>query len=213
MEVGALFVTAFIVGLSGAMMPGPLLTTAIAESIRRGFWAGPMIVLGHAILELALVLALLGGLASFLVRSDVTSAIAVLGGAFLLFMGFTMSRDARGGNISLDDAIQSSQHGKMRIHPVIAGITVSLANPFWHLWWATVGLSYISITFKSGTIGLASFYSGHIMADLAWYSLVSLAVSGGRRFISQSVYNFILLTCGVFLLGLGIYFIYTGFSV
>jgi len=36
-------------------------------------------------------------------------------------------------------------------------------------------------------------------------------VTGGRRFISQGVYNFILLACGVFLLGLGVYFIYTGF--
>jgi len=211
MDVGALFITAFVVGLSGAMMPGPLLTTAIAESIRRGFWAGPQIVLGHAILELALVLALLGGLASFLVRSDVTMIIAFLGGAFLIFMGFTMSRDAIGGRISLED-IQSSGYREIRIHPVVAGITVSFANPFWHFWWATVGLSYITMAMKSGTIGMASFYSGHILADLAWYSLVALAVTGGRKFISQSVYNFILAACGIFLLGLGFYFIYSGLA-
>ncbi len=210
MEVGALFATAFIVGLSGAMMPGPFLTASIAESIRRGFWAGPLMVLGHAILELVLVLALLEGLASFLTRADVTSVIGVMGGAFLIFMGFNMSRDALGGHISLD-AIQASGKQVIRIHPVVAGITFSLANPLWHLWWATVGLSYISLAMKSGTIGLASFYSGHIFADLGWYSLVSLAVTGGRRFISQGIYNFILLACGVFLLGLGIYFIYTGF--
>lgn len=209
MEVGPLFITAFIVGLSGAMMPGPLLTTAIAECIRRGFWAGPQIVLGHAILELALVLALLGGLASFLVRSDVTSVIALLGGAFLVFIGFTMSRDAIGGRISLAD-IQSAGHREIRIHPIIAGITVSLANPFWHLWWATVGLSYITMAMKSGIIGLASFCSGHIMADLAWYSLVALVVTGGRKFINQRVYNCILTACGIFLLGLGFYFIYSG---
>jgi len=81
MEVGALFITAFVVGLSGAMLPGPFLTTAIAECIRRGFWAGPWMVLGHAVMELALVLALLGGLSTFLVRSDVTSGIALLGGS------------------------------------------------------------------------------------------------------------------------------------
>lgn len=211
MEAKTLFITAFIVGFSGAMLPGPFLTACIAESIRRGFRAGPLMVLGHAILELALVLALLGGLASFLVRSDVTSVIAVLGGAFLLFMGFTMSWDGLRGNISLDNAMQSSGPEKARIHPTAAGITFSLANPFWHLWWATVGLSYITMAMKSGTLGLASFYSGHIMADLVWYSLVSLAVTGGRKFISQRVYNFILLACGVILLGLGVYFIYTGF--
>ncbi|MFA7079195.1 MAG: LysE family transporter [Syntrophomonas sp.] len=208
MEIGALFITAFIIGLSGAMMPGPLLTATIAESMRHGFRAGPYIVLGHAILELALVLALLAGLAAFLIRPEVGSAIALLGGAFLMFMGFTMSRDALRSNISLE-AIQSSGPEKIRLHPIVAGITVSFANPFWHVWWATVGLSYISLAIKSGTIGMASFFSGHITADLVWYSLVSLAVSGGRKFINQSVYNFILTACGIFLLGIGVYFIYT----
>ncbi len=210
MDVGALFVTAFIVGLSGAMMPGPFLTASIAESIRRGFWAGPLMVLGHSILELVLLLALLGGLASFLTRADVTCTIAFLGGVFLIFMGFSMSREALRGHISLD-AIEASGKKVIRIHPIVAGITFSLANPMWHLWWATIGLSYINLAMKSGTIGLASFYSGHILADFAWYSLVSLTVTGGRRFISQGVYNYILPACGVFLLGLGGYFIYTGF--
>ena len=209
MEVGPLFITAFIVGLSSAIAPGPLLTAAIAESIRRGFWAGPQLVLGHAILELVLVLALWGGLASFLVRSEVTSVIAFLGGAFLIFMGFTMSRDALGGRLSLEE-IQSLGHQTIRLHPVIVGAIVSFANPLLLLWWATVGLSYISIAMKIGTIGIASFYSGHTMADLIWLSLVALAVTGGRKFINQRVYNCILTACGIFLLGLGFYFIYSG---
>lgn len=204
---GALFVTAFIVGLSGAMMPGPLLTTAIAETMRRGFWAGPQIILGHAILELALVLALLEGLASFLVRSDVALVISVLGGAFLIFMAFTMLRDTVKGKISLDDNLKISEGHEIRLHPVAAGIVFSFANPLWHLWWATVGISYISMAIQSGNTGLVSFYSGHISADLGWYALVSLAVSGGRRFINQSVYNFILIVCGIFILGFGFYFI------
>jgi threonine/homoserine/homoserine lactone efflux protein len=210
MGIGALFITAFVVGLSGAMLPGPFLTTAIAESIHRGFWAGPWMVLGHAVLELALVLALLGGLAKFLVRSDVTSGIALLGGIFLIFLGLTMIRDALGSKIS-PDGIQSSHPMEIRMHPAAAGIMVSFTNPLWYLWWATIGLSYISIAMKSGPIGLASFFSGHITADLAWYSLVALAVSGGRKFINQRIYNFVLLACGTCLLGLGGYFIYLGF--
>jgi threonine/homoserine/homoserine lactone efflux protein len=210
MEVGALFITAFVVGLSGAMLPGPFLTTAIAVSIRRGFWAGPWMVLGHAVMELALVLALLGGLSTFLVRSDVTSGIALLGGAFLIILGLTMSRDALGSKISMA-AIQSSRPMEIRMHPVVAGIALSFTNPLWYLWWATVGLSYISLAMKSGPLGLAAFFSGHITADLAWYSLVALAVSGGRKLISQRIYDFILLACGMCLLGLGGYFIYLGF--
>jgi len=47
------------------MMPGPLLTITISESSQRGFFIGPALILGHAILELILVIALLFGLAPF----------------------------------------------------------------------------------------------------------------------------------------------------
>jgi len=209
MEATALFVTAFIIGLSGAMLPGPLLTTAIAETIRRGFRAGPQIALGHAILELVLVLALLTGLVSFLARTDVTMVVAILGGIFLLLMGAALLRDAWGNRISLQE-IDGLLPGSFRLHPILAGITVSLANPMWILWWATVGLSYITMAIKSGSIGLISFFTGHVSADLAWYSLVSLGVAGGRRFLNQKVYNAVLFVCGLFLLAVGLHFIYTG---
>ncbi len=209
MSVTALFATAFIVGLSGAMLPGPFLTTAIALGIRRGFWTGPLMVLGHALLEIALILALVAGLAVYLVRSEVTMIIALLGGAFLIYLGFSMVCDAWKSRISLAE-LQVSPAGNKTIHPVVAGLTVSFANPLWHLWWATVGLSYITLAMQNGTAGLLAFVGGHISSDLAWYSLVSLAVSGGRKFMSQNVYNFILMVCGVFLLGLGGYFVFWG---
>lgn len=60
-----IFASSFIIALSGALMPGPLLTATISESSERGFIAGPMMIAGHAILELGLVIALLAGMAPF----------------------------------------------------------------------------------------------------------------------------------------------------
>jgi threonine/homoserine/homoserine lactone efflux protein len=85
LELLAIFTTAFVVGFSGAMMPGPLLTVTIGESARRGFSAGPLLVLGHAVLELVLILALVGGLSIYLTRTAVTHTIAIFGGAFLIY--------------------------------------------------------------------------------------------------------------------------------
>ena len=66
-----IFTSSFVIALSGALMPGPLLTVTISESTRRGAVAGPLMILGHGILELALILALLAGLAPILKRDDV----------------------------------------------------------------------------------------------------------------------------------------------
>lgn len=229
-------------------MPGPLLTVTVGESARRGFSAGPLIVLGHGILEGALVIALALGLASFLAAAAVARGIAVVGGLFLLYLGWGMFQDARAGKISLEFpsvrrdagggcALDSSSgparektnglfaHNPFRakegdvlpsrsggMHPVQAGIFISLSNPYWSLWWATVGLGYITISLKQGSLGLVTFFTGHILSDLVWYSFVAAMIAGGRRFLKPVVYQGILVICGLFLIGLGGYFIFWGIT-
>ncbi len=230
MEFLAIFTSSFVIAFSGAMMPGPLLTVTIGESARRGFIAGPLLILGHAVLELILILALVAGLSSFLTKAGVSHTIAVLGGVFLIYMGFNMARDAYAGKISLKAVSQmrqgdgspvslktgTSNHlnktsGHNHLHPVLAGILFSVSNPYWMLWWATIGLGYITLSMQKGFLGLSLFFSGHILADLVWYSLISAAVAGGIKFLSNRIYRGILVACGIFLLGLGGGFIYYGF--
>jgi threonine/homoserine/homoserine lactone efflux protein len=94
---------------------------------------------------------------------------------------------------------------------VLAGILFSFSNPYWMLWWATIGLGYITLSMQRGFLGLSFFFSGHILADLVWYSFISAAVAGGIKFLSNKIYRGILVACGIFLLGLGGGFIYYGF--
>lgn len=225
MELWTIFWTALVVGFSGAMMPGPLLTVTIGESVRRGFVAGPLIVLGHAILEIVLVVLLVLGLARWLASEQVHTVIALVGGAFLVYMGWSMTRDAWRGRVSLDLNAPGSavppagksaaaaardlagpKAPRQGLHPVVAGILVSISNPYFTFWWATVGLGFIVTSIAFGTAGLIAFIIGHLLSDLIWYSLVSGAVTGGRRFMSQQAYRGVIALCGVFLVGLGAYF-------
>lgn len=210
LDFAAIFTTSFLIALSGAMMPGPLLAVTISGAARRGFWMGPLVIAGHAILELFLVVLLLLGLASLLGKEGVKIVIGMAGGLFLFYSGWVMSRDALKGRVSIDikakvKELLPTDVGKMP--PVIAGILVSLSNPYWSMWWATIGLLYITQAMHFGILGMTSFFSGHILADLVWYSLVAAAVSGGRKFISHKIYNGILVVCGLFILALGLYFI------
>jgi len=205
--IAIIFFTSLVVGFSGAMAPGPLLTLDIAESARRGFWAGPILVLGHGLLELAMVVGLVGGLSHLLEKSLVAGIVGLGGGLFLLWMGYSIIRSNWGNPAALSDDPPTML---ARGNPVLAGILVSLSNPYWLLWWATVGSSYVVWAMGVGIVGLIAFYSGHILSDLSWYSLVSLLVASGRKIVRDKVYRGLLLACGIFLLGLGGYFVFSG---
>jgi threonine/homoserine/homoserine lactone efflux protein len=204
----AIFTTSLIVGFSGALMPGPLLTVVISGSARRGFWEGPALVLGHAVAEVLIVAALAAGLSRLLKRNLVAGLIGLLGGIFLLWMGFDIARSAWWGTVSLEQA--TGAEAGLQLGPIIMGIVVSVSNPYWVLWWATVGASYVALSLARGPLGLGSFYFGHVLSDLSWYSLVALLIAKGKALLSQSVYRLILLVCGFFLIVLSTYFIYSG---
>lgn len=206
MSLTTLFFTAYVMGFSGAMMPGPLLTVDIHESYRRGMKTGPLLVLGHAILELVLVISLTMGLYSVLIQPLFKAIVALLGGLVLLWMGWVMAKDAWQRKISLQYEQLGENSG---MSPVLAGIIVSISNPYWIIWWATIGLTYITQALQIGTIGLVVFLTGHLLADLTWYSVISFAVVSGKKIIKENVYRVILVICGLFLIVLGVYFIYS----
>jgi threonine/homoserine/homoserine lactone efflux protein len=193
-------VTSFIVALSGALMPGPLLTLTVGEAARRGFWAGPLIIVGHALLELALVVLLLAGLGVWLHRPVILGLVGVSGAGMLGWMGLGLLKASRHSHLEFDPQTDSG------LHPILGGICMSAANPYWLIWWLTIGLGYVMFSMKFGVLGVALFFTGHILADFAWYTLVSGAVAQGRRFISDRLYRGFLGACGVFLFGFGGYF-------
>lgn len=187
-------------------MPGPLLTVAIGESARQGFWTGPLLILGHAILELGLVLALIAGLAPILQRDAVFGVIALSGAVILLWMAYGMLR-------SLSTLTIDFSSGQTRgSHLVLSGIILSLANPYWLIWWATIGLGYILHSQQFGLQGVAFFFTGHILADLVWYSIVTYSVAKGRSLFSDRFYRKLMGACACFLIVFAGYFGYSGWE-
>ncbi len=224
-ELFGIFAMSFVIGLSGALMPGPLVTLAIAESARAGFTRGPAIVLGHAVVELLAVAGLLVGVSQVVQDQGVRGAIGVVGGLVLLWMGYGMGRSAWRGEVALDlrdapDGFRLAPVGagsatgvgarSLLASPVLRGGAVSVSNPYWLLWWATVGATLVGSSLALGAAGLAAFYAGHILSDLGWISLVSLVVASGRRALSQGLYRGVILFCAAALTLLGAYFLWSG---
>jgi threonine/homoserine/homoserine lactone efflux protein len=195
----------FILGFSGACMPGPLLTVTVAETLRRGPWAGPMLVLGHGLLEAMVVLLVLFGLGDWVQQPGVFATFALIGGGMLVWMGGGMLR-------SLPQlSLQVTGTERSRMHPVIAGALVSLANPYFTLWWATVGFGYMVVAYEAGVVGVVVFYIFHILSDLVWYAFISGSLSLGRNLLNDLIYRWLVAFCAVFLVGFGAYFGWRGF--
>ena len=201
----SIFLAAYGIAFSGAIMPGPLLAVTIDAVPRRGAWAGPLVVIGHAVLEAALVGALAFGFASWLARPAVTTLISLLGGVMLLWMGSDMLR--RASRLTMPDAPAA---GRSSSNLIGAGIVTSLANPYWSLWWATIGLGYLVAALKTGLAGVVVFFVGHILADCTWYTFVSVSLSRSRRLTAGPGYRWLVRVCGTALLGFALWFLVSG---
>jgi threonine/homoserine/homoserine lactone efflux protein len=201
-----IFISSFLIALSGALMPGPLLTVTVSESSRRGISTGPLMILGHGILELVLVVALLSGLAPILLRDDVFIVIALAGGVILLWMAFSMIKELP--NLRLDLEVKKEKERNL----IAAGIVLSAANPYWLIWWASIGLGYIVYSAKFGLIGVVAFFLGHILADLGWYAVISYGVVKGKHLFSNKGYRRLIGGCAVFLILFSGYFLYSGIA-
>jgi threonine/homoserine/homoserine lactone efflux protein len=236
MSIGALaaiFVTSFLVSLTGALSPGPLTTLAVREGARRGFWAGPALAAGHGATELALVVALALGLNRLLDEEWLTATIALVGGTFLLWLGVQIIRTAPRQELVIGEQrggqepparppgrgwLQGAPGEEGRLTAAAAlglaasGVAVSVANPFWVLWWATVGTAYIATSLEEGATGVGVFFGAHFLTDLGWLSLIALALATGRHIMSRLAYRAVLMACGVFLLGLAGWFLASGFG-
>jgi threonine/homoserine/homoserine lactone efflux protein len=204
MALLTIFATSFVVAFSGAMMPGPLMTATIGESARSGPWVGPKMIAGHALLEIGLLFALFFGLAPLFKNELFFILTALIGGLIMIWMAQSMFRSIPKLAIK-----KESPSGKsMNIY--LAGIFMSLANPYWIIWWATIGLGYVMVSKELGFAGIAFFFVGHILGDLVWYSAISITIGKGRHFFSNRTYRTLVGACAVFLTGFAVWLLYNG---
>ncbi|MDF1541696.1 MAG: LysE family transporter [Anaerosomatales bacterium] len=204
----ALGAQALLVGLSGAMSPGPFLTVTISRTMQRGALSAALMLVGHALLEAALLVGFAFGLQHVLQRPTVTLVLAAAGGLVLLWMGGGLVKGASNGSIARDLLVaEAGALSSSRLGAVTQGVVVSLSNPWWTLWWATIGVKLAADGLAIGTIGIAAFFIGHQLADLSWYGFVIAVVHKGQDLLTPRVYRVIMALLGVALLYMGARFV------
>ncbi len=208
---GLYFRFGIFIAMSGALMPGPMLAVTIKESLEQGWYAGLLIATGHALAEIILLFLFALGLGTVIQTRWVTVVVGIIGGLVLVIMGLDMANKALRERVVLSFSGQGDKPDAQITRKSIgralgAGVIVSVANPYWIIWWLTIGILYVTQALQHGWPGLGCFYTGHVMADYVWYVMVAIIVATGKKFITAAVYKWILVGCGLLLVVLGLYF-------
>jgi threonine/homoserine/homoserine lactone efflux protein len=189
--------TVFIISLTGVMMPGPVFAAAIVKGTEHRH-AGAWIAVGHLIVEIPLIIALAIGLSFVFNNIWVKLIIGFAGGGILLYIGYQMIRMR--GEL---DVVKKT----FPTHPMVAGILTTISNPYFILWWATVGAKLTLDAVGFGVIGIFLFIIVHELCDLGWDWFVSYSVFKSKKFWTKNVHIYIFGICGLLILILGGYFV------
>lgn len=208
----AIYLFAFSMAIGAVLSPGPVTTAIISQSPRTGWLTGPLVSLGHAVLELLMALLITLGLSALLSQPLPQAVIALLGGLLLLWMGGGFLVNAAKRKYRLPQADQDLKAlNRWQIFSI--GMLTTISNPFWYAWWMTVAATYILQAKGMGFLPVMAFYLGHISVDFIWNTFLSTVIGSGRRVLTNSIYNFIMGACGLFLAYLGIQFLIFGTKV
>jgi len=189
-----------VISLSGVMMPGPMFAVAVAKSYKSQF-AGTKMALGHAIVEVPLMLLIYFGFARFFDEEPVQIVLYLVGGAIMVWMGIGMFR-RRG---------RSVEEGRdLSYNSVFAGVVTSAANPLFFLWWAAVGSMLIMKSLSFGLTGFALLVTVHLLCDFGWLSFISVLVHRTKSLWRGKFQEGLLVTCSWLLIGFGGWFLSSG---
>ncbi len=204
-----IFILSFLVALTGALSPGPVLTFTINKSLEgnKGYLAGLFIILGHAVLEGCLIIILLLGVSIFFQNILFLTIIGVIGGILLVIFGFLTLKSVYKKEFVVNFSLSEEEIKGFKGNSFIGGILLSLSNPYWTLWWAVAGLGLminLNISFEN-PIGILIFFLGHELGDFIFYVPISIFVYLGGRSLNPSIYKKILILSALFMISFGIY--------
>jgi L-lysine exporter family protein LysE/ArgO len=201
-----LLISAYLMGCIAAIPVGPVQVEVVRRSINGQLKSSFLVVLGAFLADVIYGIIAFFGIAPFLEEKKVMAMFWLAGGIILIIMSVFVIRHRPKKEIASDEAPR-----KKKRWAVLGGISLAGINPMMILWWLSavrifedIGLikdfnTNIALTFlAAASIGLASYLTG-----------LSLFLYWAKKFVSESTLRRVNQVFGVFLLLIGLYFLYT----
>ncbi len=188
-----------LITLSGTLVPGPNMAAVIGRGAGDRL-AGARVTLGHMVAEVPLIAAIFLGLDAFLTGSLFT-AIAVLGGGVLVYSGIAALRNRHRALELSAEATGST---------VMLGFVTSVSNPYWWIWWATIGTVLVVTGVSFGLWMLPAFIVVHVGVDLLCYMAISMTLSASAGKVHSKWISRLATVAGGIMVAFGLYFLGDG---
>ncbi|ARS64659.1 LysE type translocator [Candidatus Nitrosomarinus catalina] len=189
-----------IISASGVMSPGPLFAANITYGLKQGTKAGIKIAIGHSLVELPLVILLGIGIFSLEIFPEFKIIISILGAITLFVFAFMQIKSTLKKN--------EKSETKLKQGPIITGVLLSALNPFFIIWWLTIGLKLISDAMAIWAfVGILIVFVLHVWMDFVWLGATAFLISKSKKIISNTNYKIIMLALSVILIYFGITFL------
>ena len=189
----------FVISISGAMMPGPVMATAIALGVRKRY-AGLVLAVGHGIVEFPLIFLIMLGLDKLLKSNRAQVGISLVGGILLVGMAIQMV-------MSLKKS-QNTESTTLKDSPILAGMILSVSNPYFILWWATIGLALANQARGFGIWAFVLFAFVHWFCDCVCLGALTWTSFKGTKWLGTRGQRIVMLTCSGAVALFGLLFIY-----
>jgi threonine/homoserine/homoserine lactone efflux protein len=196
--------TVVAVTASGALAPGPLFFTNITHGTKSGARGGLAFSVGHMIFEVSLVVVLAVTLQTVIeFQPTIRVVVGVVGGAALLVFAFLQ---IRGALTQKPDS--EGKSGVPSKNPLLLGTLFTGLNPYFILWWLTVGITLIITALEWSFLGVLIMYLSHVWMDYAWLIGTAYLAKRGTNLAGRKGYKLIMIIFSLILVYFGAKFIF-----
>ena len=197
--------TVVAVTASGALAPGPLFFTNITHGTKSGAKGGLAFSVGHTIFELSLVVFLAVTLHAVISQLSVIElVVGVIGGTALLVLGFLQIREA----LTAKAAVEGKKSRFSSKNPLLLGTLFTGLNPYFIIWWLTVGLALIvNALALASFLGVLIMYIAHVWMDYVWLIGTAYLAKKGTNLTGRKSYKILMIIFGLILVYFGVNFI------
>ena len=180
-------VAGLVLGLSGGILPGPLLALVIQQTLRFGTREGIVVASTPLLTDLPVLVGALVALRQLNEAAGVLGVVAIAGAGFLVCLGCE----------SFTAASYPPRVSSVAPRSITRGMTANLLNPNVYVFWLTVGAPTVNQAWTAGPLHAVGFLVAMYGSLVGSKMLIAVLVGRGAGVLTSRLYHQLLRVLGL----------------